>query len=161
MDWYVIHTKPRQEARALLNLESQGYECYLPQLTKQKLFRGVIDIAQEPLFPRYLFVGAPEGHAWAPVRSTVGVTSLVRFGGVYAAVPPVLIETLLEAAAELPQPQRAVFQQGQRVRIVAGQFASLEAVFEMVDGADRATLLLDLLGRQSRVRVNLHQLVVE
>jgi transcriptional antiterminator RfaH len=85
----------------------------------------------------------------------------VRFGGFYATVPPVLIETLLEAAAELPQPQRAVFQQGQKVRIVAGQFASLEAVFEMVDGADRATVLLDLLGRRSRVRVDLHQLVVE
>lgn len=86
---------------------------------------------------------------------------MVRFGGFYATVPPVLIETLLEAAAELPQPQRAVFQQGQKVRIVAGQFASLEAVFEMVDGADRATVLLDLLGRRSRVRVDLHQLVVE
>ena len=116
---------------------------------------------EEPLFPRYLFVGAPEGQAWAPVRSTVGVTSLVRFGGVYATVPPVLIETLLAAAADHPQPQRAVFQQGQKVKIVAGQFASLEAVFEMVDGSDRATVLLDLLGRQSRVRVDLHQLVVE
>jgi hypothetical protein len=31
----------------------------------------------------------------------------------------------------------------------------------MVDGADRATVLLDLLGRQSRVRVDLHQLVAE
>jgi transcriptional antiterminator RfaH len=89
------------------------------------------------------------------------VTSLVRFGGIYAAVPPVLIETLLAAAADQAQPQRAVFQQGQKVRIVAGQFASLEAVFEMVDGSDRATVLLDLLGRQSRVRVDLHQLVVE
>ncbi len=86
---------------------------------------------------------------------------MVRFGGVYATVPLVLVETLLTAAAEQPQPQRAVFQQGQKVKIVAGQFASLEAVFEMVDGADRATVLLDLLGRESRVRVDLHQLVVE
>jgi transcriptional antiterminator RfaH len=89
------------------------------------------------------------------------VTSLVRFGGIYANVPFVLVETLLAAAADQPKPQRAVFQQGQKVKIVAGQFASLEAVFEMVDGADRATVLLDLLGRQSRVRVDLHQLVVE
>ena len=30
MHWYVVHTKPRQEQRALVNLMQQGYECYLP-----------------------------------------------------------------------------------------------------------------------------------
>lgn len=29
MHWYVIHTKPRQEQRALLNLAQRGYNCYL------------------------------------------------------------------------------------------------------------------------------------
>ena len=33
MHWYVIHTKSQQEQRALLNLEQQGYECYLPLLS--------------------------------------------------------------------------------------------------------------------------------
>ena len=161
MHWLLAYTKPRQEVLAEEHLRRQGFEVLCPQLRVQKLRRRKWTWVEEPLFPRYLFVGATDEQSWAPVRSTVGVTSLVRFGGVYAAVPRVLIETLLEAAAELPQSQRAVFQQGQKVRIVAGQFASLEAVFEMVDGADRATVLLNLLGRQSRVRVDLHQLVVE
>jgi transcriptional antiterminator RfaH len=161
LHWLLAYTKPKSEQLAEEHLRRQGFEVVCPLIRVQKLRRRKWTWLEEPLFPRYLFVGAPDGHAWSPIRSTVGVTSLVRFGGVYAAVPPVLIETLLEAAAEQPQPQRAVFQQGQKVKIVAGQFASLEAVFEMVDGADRATVLLDLLGRQSRVRVDLHQLVVE
>jgi transcriptional antiterminator RfaH len=46
-----------------------------------------------------------------------------------------------------------MFQQGQKVRIVAGDYATLEAVFDLAEGEERATVLLDLLGRQTRVRV--------
>lgn len=56
MHWYVIHTKPRQEKRALLNLEQQGYECYLPMITVEKLRKGVLSVVEEPLFARYLFI---------------------------------------------------------------------------------------------------------
>ena len=37
----------------------------------------------------------------------------------------------------------------------------LEAIFEMEEGEQRATVLLDLLGRQSRVTVDVAQLVPE
>jgi transcriptional antiterminator RfaH len=56
MSWYVIHTKPRQEARSLVNLSSQGYEGCLPELGKQKLHRGALEIVHEPLLPGYLFI---------------------------------------------------------------------------------------------------------
>ena len=42
MQWYLIHTKPRQEVCALENLQRQGYECYLPQLVLEKLRNGVV-----------------------------------------------------------------------------------------------------------------------
>jgi transcriptional antiterminator RfaH len=85
-----------------------------------------------------------EAQSWAPVRSTVGVTSLERFGG--------------QIAAE-PQYHRPIYQQGQKVRIVAGPFATLEGVLDMAEGAERATVLLNLLGRQSRVRVAAAEIV--
>ena len=54
---------------------------------------------------------------------------------------------------------RPLFQQGQKLRIIAGPYASLEVIFEMEEGDERATVLLDLLGRQSRVTVDVAQLV--
>jgi transcription antitermination factor NusG len=45
------------------------------------------------------------------------------------------------------------------VRIVAGDYATLEAVFELAEGEERATVLLDLLGRQTRVRVGVGEIV--
>jgi transcription antitermination factor NusG len=45
------------------------------------------------------------------------------------------------------------------VRIVAGPFATLEGVFDMAEGDERATVLLDLLGRQSPIRVGVGEIV--
>ena len=38
-DWYLIHTKVRQERCAQDNLERQGYTCFLPQIRAEKLRR--------------------------------------------------------------------------------------------------------------------------
>ena len=158
MLWLLAYTKPRQESLAEENLRRQGFELFCPQLRVQKLRRRRWVWLEEPLFPRYLFVGAAAGVSWSPVRSTLGVVSLVRFGGRVAEVPPDLIESL-RVAAEGPVAFRPLFQQGQRVRIVAGEFATLEAVFDVAEGETRAAVLLDLLGRQNRVKVGVDDLV--
>ena len=74
-------------------------------------------------------------------------------------MPTGLIEGLREAAEE-PRAAQPFFKQGQKVRIVAGEFATLEAVFDIAEGEERATVLLELLGRQSRVRVGVGDLMV-
>ena len=158
MHWLLAYTKPRSEPVAQQHLERQGYQVLCPMMRVQKLRRRKWTWVEEPLFPRYLFVGVTDQQSWAPVRSTVGVASLVRFGGQVADVPPTLIEGLRDAAEE-PRAARPVFKQGQKVRIVAGYYATLEAVFDMAEGEDRATVLLELLGRQSRVRVAVGEIV--
>ncbi len=75
MHWYLVHTKPRQEKCALENLQRQGFQCYLPTLPAEKLRQGVLTVADEPLFPRYLFIRLGQGDSaksWAPIRSTKG-----------------------------------------------------------------------------------------
>ncbi len=160
MNWLLAYTKPRSEPVAQEHLERQGFDVLCPMLRAQKLRRRKWHWIEEPLFPRYLFVGAAPEQSWAPVRSTVGVTSLVKFGGAYATVPVALIE-LLRSGGDDPAVHRPLFQQGQKLRIVAGPYASFEAVFEMDEGEQRAAVLLDLLGRQSRVTVDVAQLVVD
>ena len=50
--WYLIQTKPRQEARAEENLRRQHFECYRPH--KPPLPGD--EKPGEPLFPGYLFI---------------------------------------------------------------------------------------------------------
>ena len=97
MHWYLVHTKPRQEKSALENLHRQGYQCYLPTIPSEKLRQGPLTVADEPLFPRYLFIRLGQGDSaksWAPIRSTKGVSRLVSFGIEPARVDGGLIELL-------------------------------------------------------------------
>lgn len=156
MHWYVVHTKPRQEQRALLNLQQQGYECYLPTLAAEKIRQGALTVDEEPLFPRYLFIrldSQQSGKSWSPIRSTKGVSRLVTFGTEPARVELQLIETLQQRHTTLVSEPQKLFNAGERVVITDGPFAGLEAVYQMMDGERRAMVLLELLSKPTRLTV--------
>jgi transcriptional antiterminator RfaH len=133
MDWYLVHTKPRQEARALENLERQGYECFFPTLSVEKLSRGTIKVVQEPLFPRYLFIRLGDQRdqmSWSPVRSTLGVSRLVAFGVQPARVDERLIERLRSRCQNDQKQPQELFHPGERLVISDGPFAGLDAIYQ-------------------------------
>jgi transcriptional antiterminator RfaH len=152
MDWYLIHTKPRQENRALQNLEQQGYQCYLPTLRAERLRQGMLEVADEALFPRYLFIRLGQGESaksWAPIRSTVGVSRLVSFGKEPAKVAESLIYLLQAQEITLQVEPKRLFKTGERVRLTEGAFAGLEGVYQMADGECRAMVLIELLSKSA------------
>lgn len=157
MRWYVIHSKPRQEQRALINLQQQGFECFLPLLAVQKLRNGALQIVQEPLFARYLFIhlSTDQGaQSWAPIRSTQGVSRLLVFGGQPARVDDQLIELLRVQCEQLSTQPDHLFSKGDQVQITKGPFAGLQATFQMDDGERRAMVLIEILGKQSKLELS-------
>jgi transcriptional antiterminator RfaH len=160
MHWYLVFTKPRQELVALENLERQGYRCYLPQWQVEKKKRGRQAAAwatvTEALFPRYLFMEldtGPTGPSWGPIRSTTGVTSLVRFGLHPAKAPTGLIDTLRAMEAQHAQSAACPLVPGDLVSLREGPFAGLQAVYQCQDSNARITLLLEVMSRPVRVQV--------
>lgn len=152
--WYAVATKARDEAIAKANLERQDYQVFLPTVSLKKRRRGRWMLVTEPLFPGYLFVSLVLGaDDPAPIRSTVGCIGLVRFGQTHTSVPLSLIAALQgasEGALNTPLP----FNQGDKVRLIGGPFAGIEAVYDMSRGEDRAQVLLELLGKVQRLTVN-------
>jgi transcriptional antiterminator RfaH len=156
--WYLIHTKPAREVLAEVNLRRQGYQVYYPCLLRPSRIRGRWVDRVASLFPRYLFLRLAVGHqAMGPVRSTVGVANIVRFGYDYAVVPDTIVENLrsrADSATGLHRLQgRLPFEPGSNVRIVAGVFEGLEGVFQRESGDERVMLLLGLLGRDTLVQL--------
>lgn len=154
--WHLVHTKPRQESRAEENLARQGYTVYLPRARVARRRRGRLQRTVEPLFPRYLFIRLEPGvDNWAPLRSTLGVSTVVRFGRDAACVPDALIESLRarEDDEGLCDLQLAPPAPGDRVVVIDGELAGLDGVFVTEDGDARAVILLDIVGRASRVRL--------
>ena len=155
--WYVIHTKPRQESQALENLERQGYTTYCPQITLSKRRRNAWHTVSEPLFPRYLFIQLTEGEDdFGPIRSTLGVSNMLRLGGKPAIIGNDIIETLQQQerdSAEVPDAELPV-KPGDRVRVMDGPFAGLEGIFLNNSKDARVVILMELLGRENRVSVD-------
>jgi transcriptional antiterminator RfaH len=151
MHWYLVHTKPRQETIAQENLERQGYECYLPFLRMEKLRQRTLIVIEEALFPRYLFIRLGQddsAKSWEPIRSTRGVTTLVRFGHEPARVADALIAVLkareADASENEPEP---LFRKGDRLRVSEGPFAGIEGIYQMTDGEQRVMVLIELLSK--------------
>ena len=155
--WYAVCCKPRQEAVAEENLVRQGFHVYLPRIRIRRRRRGQWIDSIEVLFPRYLFIRIdPLLQNLATVRSTRGAVGLVRFGGQPAVVPDEVIDALLQCqdpASGLHQENRTPFCAGDRIKLVDGPFAGMEAVFAEQDGEKRVIVLLELLGKTNQVRV--------
>lgn len=155
--WYLVYCKPRQERVAVENLERQGYETYLPRVRETRRRAGQRVKVIAPLFPRYLFIHLDEEFDnWGPIRSTLGVVSLVRFGQLPARVPDELLDLLRrrEDAEGLqaidPQPLKA----GMRVRVASGSLAGYEGIFLAKSGRERVIVLLDILGKATRTQMD-------
>ncbi|KGE02827.1 transcription termination/antitermination protein NusG [Pseudohaliea rubra] len=157
MTWLVVHCKARSEDLAQENLRRQGYEVFLPQLRQRKRRQNRWQWVTGPLFPRYLFVNVALGEQdTATIRSTVGVVTLVRFGQALVPMPDAVIDYLrrcedpaLGARSDSDWPHRP----GDVVEILQGPFAGLTGIYQVPKDADRAAILVDLLGRRNTVLV--------
>jgi transcriptional antiterminator RfaH len=155
--WYLVYAKPRQETVAQQNLERQGYRTYLPLVSQARRRNGRRVNVVAPMFPRYLFIHLDNrSDNWAPIRSSRGVVSLVRFGQEAAKVPNGFIAALRAREDErgvqlLPAEE---YRPGSRVRITDGSFSGYQAVFLAKTGRDRVVLLLDILGQHTRATVS-------
>jgi transcriptional antiterminator RfaH len=156
--WYLVQTKPSSETIAQTNLIRQGYEVYLPRLAERVRWRSGWRERISALFPRYVFLRLLEGsQALAPVRSSVGVVSVVRFGGKYAVVPDQIIDGIKargdpdSGLHHIKRPASLI--SGERVRIIMGAFEGLDGIFERTAGIDRVSVLMRLLGQEASVCV--------
>lgn len=147
--WYVVQTKPKQEFRALEQLENQGFTCFLPTLDVEKIVRGKVESRDEPLFSRYLFLRLNEvANDTAPIRSTRGVSKLVAFGGRFATLPDPCVEALRSRPR---MTQKELFAPGERITITHGPFAGLEGIYQLPDGEARAMVLIELMSRPQKL----------
>lgn len=153
--WYLIHTKPRQEALALTNLSRQGFECYMPMLRLQTIRQRKTALVAEPMFPRYLFIRldtSGSGQSWSPIRSTLGVNQLVRFGGQPAKVDGQLIDLI--RSREQGTHAQPMFSAGDNVTVADGPFVGLEAIYQNTDAESRSMILLNILSKPMAMRID-------
>ncbi len=155
--WHVVQTRFRGERLALANLRRQGFEAYLPCYLKRRRHARRTEWLPAPLFPGYMFVLLDiETMPWRPVRSTIGVRSLICHGEAPAALPAGIVEGIMareDDAGLISMNDGVAFRKGDAVQVTSGAFRDRTGLFDCADDGKRVIILLDLLGRQTRVHI--------
>lgn len=158
--WFLAQLKPNCAKIAQRNLQRQGFETFLPMAEETRQRSGRFVTATQPLFPGYIFVALDIAQGlWRKVNATHGVTRLVSFGAAPAEVPQALVAHLrlrCDAAGNLVPQQ--LLQPGDQVTLSTGPFANLVAEIEKVAADQRVWVLIDIMGRQTRVAVGPEQI---
>lgn len=164
--WYVMYTKPRQEAVALDNLQRQNYRVFYPQarVQKRKTGQGCVQVV-EPLFPRYMFLSLEVGvDDFSRLRSTKGCMDLVKFGGKPATVPLELIELIeliqsqVDGDSVLDLLALNALEVGGEVRVAEGPFEGMMGKIAARKSDQRVIVLLNVLGAERSVELRRDQL---
>lgn len=156
--WYVIRTKPREEARCLEELARAGMETLCPMVREYRLRRRRIE--KVPLFPGYVFVRFSFPRDFYTVKWARGVKGLVRFGE----GPPVPMEDeTLEFFTNRMDEDGLVdmnpgLKPGDPVRFRTEPFKGLVGTILRTDDAKGRILVLMELMYQARVEVEPYQL---
>jgi len=157
-NWCVVATKTHQEDKAAFNLRKQSYTVYAPRFIRRVKHARKISMVPRPLYPRYLFVQLdPKIRRWRPINSTFGVSHILCVGEVPTPVDSRVIRELKSREDESGfvrlEPQRTL-KPGDNVRVLDGAFASKLGLFEGMTDGDRVAILLNLLGREVRIKLD-------
>jgi transcriptional antiterminator RfaH len=155
--WYVVHTLPQSEARALWHLESQGFRCFLPRFHKIRRHARKSELVLAPLFPRYLFSELDlSATAWRAINGTRGVISLLANGPDPIPVRQGVVEALLaqcDQGGAVPLSTIGLFTEGAKIRITSGPFTGQVGNVAEIPARDRVLVLLNFLGAPARIQL--------
>jgi transcriptional antiterminator RfaH len=153
-NWYLIKTKPQQEAIATQNLTNQDFDVFFP--------KAVIKNKTTPLFPSYLFIELDDKiQNWAPIRSTKGVSNFVRFGLSFAKVPNQIINLIKAQQQQTIEKMINIYShhKGDYLEIQSGVFKGQQAIFQNYNSNDRITVLLKLIGQQQVITLDQREVI--
>lgn len=159
--WVLVQFKPNSDAIAVRNLERQAVQVFLPRVEQTQRRGEKFVTTVKPLFPGYLFARIDvEGQAWQVINSTFGVSRIVSTGGKPSRVPAGLVDALkARCTDDVVIEDPVAFAQGDEVKLASGPFTDWIGEIVEMTGDQRAWVLLDLMGRRTRVAVDTRNLL--
>ena len=160
MHWYLLQTKPNAPSTACDHLKRQGFDVFLPLITKTTKKNGKFLDVKAPLFPGYLFMDTSiDPVPWKSVNGTRGISSAVTLDGVYRPMNRDIIDGLKYRCDDNSVIQRLnEIIPGDRVKIERGPFAEFICTVESIKDNQRYWILINLLQQQTRAEVSINDL---
>ncbi|MCK4326486.1 transcription termination/antitermination factor NusG, partial [bacterium] len=168
--WYVLHTLSGCENKVKTNLENRVdslgirdsiYKLLIPTEEIAEIKGGEKKVTTKNLFPGYVLVEMEMNEKTLYlVKNIPGVSGFLGSGREPVALEEKEVESILKAAEEKrakPKP-KAVFEQGERVRVVEGPFTNLSGVVEELNPEKgRLKVMVSIFGRSTPVELEYWQ----
>jgi transcription antitermination factor NusG len=156
--WFAVQTRPRHEKVVHTQLQTKGYETFMPTYRARRRWADRVKVVVLPLFEGYVFCRLDLARS-ARVITTQGVIGIVSMAGAPAVIEDAEIAALQQiVASSLEMEPWPFLRVGQRVRIETGPLAGVEGILESMDRQSRIIVSITLLQRS--VAVELHRDVV-
>jgi transcriptional antiterminator RfaH len=160
--WFCLRSHPKHEHIAAGHLRQiEEVEVFNPRMRYTRATRlGPVTVT-ESMFPNYLFARFDWQTMLNRVHYAPGVSGIVHFGSKWPTVPDQAIEEIRRVlgtgGVHVISNELAP---GDSVSVSGGVFHGLNAIIRQVmPGKDRVLVLMDFLGRQTAVELNVQAIV--
>ncbi|HEV3344464.1 MAG TPA: transcription termination/antitermination NusG family protein [Pirellulales bacterium] len=155
-NWWVMHTKPRQEKSLARDLLAREIPFYLPQVRKTSVVRGRKQTSYIPLFSSYLFVFGDEFERHTSM-TTNRIAHLIRVTD-----PRELTRQLFDisrlVAAGAPLTIESRLKEGDLVRVKGGALAGVEGTVVARRRKCRLIVAVNLIQQGVSIEIDDHLL---
>lgn len=150
--WYVLHTRSRQEKAVAAHLSARGVEHFLPLVQQVRYFGRRKTRVVLPLFPNYVFLRGQAEDAYGADRQgrlvrIITVTNQADLDGE-------LSQLRLALTHHAPLDPYPYLKTGLAAQVRTGPMQGLRGVIESRDKADRLVLRVKMLGQASALEVD-------
>jgi transcription termination/antitermination protein NusG len=150
--WWVAHTKSRNEKALAQDLAGKGVSYFLPMIWKVRRIRGRTIRSLLPLFGGYLFFCGQEKQRIEALR-TNRVANLIEVRDQQRLVRELSqIEQAMGAGVDL-SPHKYL-KEGQLCKVIGGALAGLHGIVVRTRDQTRLVLQIDMLGQATSVEIS-------
>ena len=144
--WAVAQTKPRQENKAQINLNNQGYRCYLPVIERKKFIKDAWVSCTEIFFSNYIFIDLSSKNTnYSIINNTYGISRLLVNKD--QSIPYTIDDRFISKLKDkLNKPiEISSLRKGSKISITKGKLSKLTAIFVERCSKTRSKVLISLL----------------
>jgi transcriptional antiterminator RfaH len=150
--WFVIHTKSRNEKALARDLVSKEINYFLPMCWKTSHSKGRKFKSLLPLFTSYMFFNGNENQRVEVLRTNRAANILEVKDQQQLIKELSEIEQALQAGADL-KPDKYI-KVGQLYQVTAGPLKGLKGIAQKTTTATRLMLNIDMLGQAASVEID-------
>ncbi len=152
--WYAIWTRSRHEQVVREQLQTKGYETFLPTITRWSRWKDRKKKVDWPLFPGYCFARF-DSRERLPILKCTGVVSIVSFDNEVVAIPDFEIDAVRRVIeSELQFDPCPLIREGAMVEVVHGPLKGVIGRLVRKGAHARLVLAVDLIGQAVSVEVD-------